>query len=141
MGCHCLLRFFHLLYFILRAEVSGIPYSYPLLFFWFCLYVPRSFSTQDGCAALLPSLTSRSWVFQVPCAGCRQEQGQGQGPGWGRGREWRWVECFLGCPRWRLHPTCSYPLKIRYLLCVWLQDQKGSLYLPLFLFEGTVASC
>lgn len=55
---------FHLLYFILRAEVSGIPHSYLLLFLWFRLYVPKSFGTQDGCAALLPSLTSRSWVSQ-----------------------------------------------------------------------------
>lgn len=110
---------FHLLYFILRAEVSGIPHSYLLLFLQFCLYVPKSFSTQDGCAALL-SLTSRSWVSQVPCAGCRQEKGLGQGLGWGRGREWRRVECFLGCPRWHLHPTSSCLLKIRYLLCVWL---------------------
>ena len=38
----------------------------------------------------------------------------------GRGREWRRVECFLGCPRWHLHPTSSCLLKIRYLLCVWL---------------------
>ena len=68
-----------------------------------------------------------------------QEKGQGQGLGEGKVLEV--CGCLVGRPRWHLHSISSNPLKIRHLLCVWLQDQKTSPYLPLFLFEGTVARC
>ena len=62
-----------------------------------------------------------------PCAGCRQEKGQGQGLGWGRGREWRRVECFLGYPRWHLHPTSSCPLKNKVsTLCLAARSERVS---------------
>lgn len=94
------------------------------------LHLSRDLPPDSRLGACL-SLPSFAWT-----AG---KGGTGAGTGEGKGVEM----CARSWPstRGHVHPTGFYPLKTLYLLYVWLQDQETSPYLPLFLFEGTVARC